>query len=87
MEALACGTPVVSFATGGSLEMLDATCGCGVPKNDVDGLEGQIRRICEEGPYMVEACVERAKDFDQEARFRDYIALYTKKACEISWTG
>ncbi|WP_289490328.1 glycosyltransferase, partial [Klebsiella pneumoniae] len=27
MEAIACGTPVLTFKTGGSPEMLDETCG------------------------------------------------------------
>lgn len=79
IEALACGTPVITFATGGSPETLSPDCGCSVPKNDLDGLESQIRRICETKPYMSEACVERAQDFDTVARFRDYIALYTEK--------
>ncbi len=76
MEALACGTPVVTFATGGSPEIPDSTCGCSVEKNDIDSLEKQIKRICEEKPYSAEACLVRAKAFDMYGRFKEYINLY-----------
>ena len=34
VEALACGTPVVTFKTGGCPEIVDDTCGCIVKAND-----------------------------------------------------
>jgi glycosyltransferase involved in cell wall biosynthesis len=79
MEALACGTPVVSFATGGSLEMLDTTCGCGVPKNDVDEMERMIRVACEERPYTPLDCVKKAEAFQAVDRFKEYVKLYEKE--------
>ena len=47
VEALACGTPVVTFKTGGSPECIDDTCGCVVDCDDVDSMENEIRRIFE----------------------------------------
>lgn len=76
MEAIACGTPVITFDTGGSAEISDATCGSVVPKNDIDGLEREIRRVCEKRPYTEEACLSRAKSFDQNERFKEYVELY-----------
>lgn len=76
MEAIACGTPVLTFRTGGSPEILDETCGRVVECDDVDGLEREIRRICEEQPFTVESCLNRAKSFDARERFREYIQLY-----------
>lgn len=76
MEALACGTPVVSYQTGGSPEILDATCGSVVAYDDIDALEKEIKRICENQAYTREACVERAKQFDGQERFCEYIKLY-----------
>ena len=38
LEALACGTPVITFATGGSVESVDASCGKIVPKGDTEAL-------------------------------------------------
>lgn len=76
MESLACGTPVLSFATGGCAEMLDDTCGMTVPKNDVDALEKAILKICEEKPFSHEACVRKAREFCEGDRFQEYIELY-----------
>ncbi len=76
MESLACGTPVVTFRTGGSPEMLDDTCGCVVNCDDVDAMEREIRRVCETKPDLNEACLERAKGFDAGMRFEEYIHLY-----------
>jgi len=78
MEALACGTPVVTFRTGGSPEMLDETCGSVVPCDDVDALEKEIIRVCEEKPYSKKQCVRKAQEFDQSKRFKEYVELYEK---------
>ena len=76
MESIACGTPVLTFNTGGSAEILDKTCGCAVDCNDIDAMEKEIIRICKEKPFSREMCLERAKNFDMNDRFNDYIALY-----------
>ncbi len=76
LESLACGTPVLTFRTGGSPECIDDTCGSVVEWDDIDAMEREIIRICEQAPYTKEACMERAKKFDQKERFKDYIALY-----------
>ena len=76
MESLACGTPVVTFDTGGSKEMLDSSCGIVVPKNDIDAMEKAIRTVCIDKPFSSEACVARAKQYDQRDKFNEYISLY-----------
>lgn len=76
MEALACGTPVVTFKTGGSPEMLDATCGSIVDCDDIDALEREIIRICQNNPYSREACTKKALTFDKNERFKEYLNLY-----------
>lgn len=76
MESVACGTPVLTFRTGGSPEMLDITCGSVVECDDIDALEKEIMRICEEEPFSQEACLKRAKTFDMYERFAEYINLY-----------
>lgn len=76
MEALACGTPVLTFRTGGSPEMLDDTCGSVVPCDDVDALEQEIIRICGDKPYSEAACLKKARMFDQSERFTEYFKLY-----------
>lgn len=79
MEALACGTPVLTFRTGGSPEILDDNCGAVVDKNDLDGMEREILRIFEKSPYTRQACLERAKEFDRHSRFEEYVKLYEEK--------
>ncbi len=76
MEALACGTPVVTFNTGGSPEILDDTCGSVVDCDDNDAMLNEIVRICETGAYSKENCLNRAKAFDKNERFKEYIELY-----------
>ena len=78
LESLACGTPVITFNTGGSPECIDDTCGSVVDKNDVDALEREIIRICEEKPYSSKSCVDRAKLFDSKEKFSEYLNLYSK---------
>ena len=78
MEALACGTPVLTFQTGGSPEMLDAACGSVVPCDDVDALEKEILRICKDKPYRQAHCLEKARGFDQNNRFKEYVDLYER---------
>ena len=76
IEALACGTPGVTFDSGGSPECYDHTCGSVVACDDVDAMENEIIRICETEPYSKEACVQRAALFDKETRFAEYLELY-----------
>lgn len=76
LEALACGTPVVTFRTGGSPECVDALCGVVVEKEDVDGMEREIRRICTDAPFRKEDCRRRAEGFDNGQRIEEYIRLY-----------
>lgn len=76
MEAVACGTPVVTFNTGGSPEMLDETCGAVVAKDDTDAMYNEIIRICETKPYSKDDCLKRAEGFDKNEKFREYIRLY-----------
>lgn len=78
MEALACGTPVLTFRTGGSPEIPDETCGSVVPRGDVDALERELRRIVTEEPYSRGACLERARSFDRTDRYGEYLKLYQK---------
>ncbi len=76
MEALACGTPVLTFETGGSGEMIDPSCGAVVPRGDVELLYQEIVRICEEKPFSTKACCAHARTFDQNEKYQAYINLY-----------
>lgn len=76
MESLACGTPVLTFKTGGSPEILDDTCGAVVEKNDIGALENMVYYICENKPFSLDDCLKRAKNFNRYDKFQEYLKLY-----------
>ena len=78
IEALACGTPVVTYQTGGSPEAITDVTGKVVERGDVEALREAILEILvrERDVYRIE-CRERAeKFFNKEDRYRDYVELY-----------
>lgn len=79
VEALACGTPGVTFNTGGSPECYDVTCGAVVPFDNVNAMEKEIIRICEDKPFRAADCVEYAKNFDVQKKYSEYLKLYGEK--------
>lgn len=80
MESIACGTPVLTFRTGGSPEIVSPDTGSVVDCDDVDSLEKEIVRICQTKPYTEEQCLNRAAEFDQFRRFKEYIRLYERES-------
>lgn len=76
MEAIACGTPVLTFRTGGSPEILDENCGCTVECDDKEALIECIINIKNNGQFDVTDCIEKAKSFDANKKFAEYIKLY-----------
>ena len=78
MEAIACGTPVVTFDTGGSPESVDEGTGVVVDCDDVDALEQKIIRISHISPFDTDNCIRKAKSFDGTARFEEYLNLLVK---------
>lgn len=76
LESLACGTPVITFRTGGSPEMLDENCGAVVAKGDVDRLEEEICVFCFESSARKGCCIEHSKNFDKNRKFQEMLELY-----------
>ncbi len=76
IEALACGTPVVTFDTGGSGEIIDESCGIKVQKNDTKALTEAILYVKENRPFTKENCRKRAEQFKAEDKFREYVENY-----------
>jgi len=78
LESLACGTPIITFNTGGSLEAVDDNTGIIVDKGDVEGLENAIKIIKSKGEnFYQKVCRERAENlFDKKNNFEKYIDLY-----------
>lgn len=81
LEALACGTPVVTFPTGGSPETLCADCGLVTENKSAQALckaIETIRRQKMQGSeqYSKEACRKWALCFDKIKRYGEYMDLY-----------
>lgn len=76
IEALACGTPVITFDTGGSPESLDESCGRVIPCDNIDTMENVIRDVCIESKIKKEDCLKRSSGFDKNLQYQNYINLY-----------
>lgn len=82
IEALACGTPVVTFDTGGSKEMISEKVGAYVPTGNVKMLESEIVKFCnaslnEEMFKKIVLC------YDKKRRFDEYVTLYEQEKYTI----
>ena len=76
MEALACGTPVITYNTGGSPEIIDENTGVVLEQGDIGGLVMAITKM-KETPLSSVDCRNRAVEkYDKDKRFADYINLY-----------
>lgn len=75
MEAIACGTPVISFKTGGSSETIPEGTGETVLCDDIDQLENEIYNVVGNKTYK-DNCIKAAKKFDSTDRFNEYVDLY-----------
>jgi glycosyltransferase involved in cell wall biosynthesis len=76
LEALACGTPVVTYNTGGSPEAIDHQTGAVVDKGDIKALSKAVLAMFK-NKATVKACRERAGNkFNSNERYTDYLRLY-----------
>lgn len=78
LEALSCGIPVITFNTGGSVECIDKSCGIIVEKGNLKELMNSIRRI-KNMKIDKNKCIQRAKMFNKDDKFMEYIELYKEK--------
>lgn len=78
LEAIACGTPVVTYRTGGSIEVITPDTGFIVGQGDIQGLLNAIREIEIKGKdYYQPRCRAYAEaHFKKEDRYADYLKLY-----------
>lgn len=78
IEALACGTPVITYRIGGSPESITQETGFVVEQGDIDGIINAIKEIETRGKeYYSETCRKYAEEhFDKDQCFAKYIDLY-----------
>ena len=80
IEALACGTPVITYNTGGSPEAIDKNTGIVVSKGDKKALKKAIVDVvANKEIFTCENCRQRAvANFNKDDRFDDYIKLFNR---------
>lgn len=78
LEAIACGTPVVTYRTGGSIEVITPYTGTVVEQGDLNGVLKAVRMIESKGKgCYAQPCRNHAlAHFRKEERYADYLALY-----------
>lgn len=80
IESLACGTPVITYNTGGSPEAIDAKTGKIIKKGDVKGLWHAIQELAlQPKEHYTKVCRLRAEElFNKEDRYQEYLEFYKK---------
>ena len=78
LESIACGTPVVTYRTGGSIESVTDATGLVVEQGDVQGLLDAVRSMEHKGKDAYrQVCRDYAlAHFRKEDRYADYLKLY-----------
>jgi glycosyltransferase involved in cell wall biosynthesis len=78
LEALACGTPVITYNTGGSPEAIDEDSGFLVNKGDVNGIVESIKKLNGLNyDNISKACRARAERlYDKKSRYLDYLKVF-----------
>lgn len=76
IESLACGTPVITFPTGGSPEIADEETGWVVA--DYDDLRKLLDSLGKKSDELSRKCLERGKKYAKEDKYSEYLALFER---------
>lgn len=76
IEALACGTGVITYKTGGSPEIIDEETGIVVEKDDYEALKQAIFRVKKESLFRREKCRNRAMKYSCNEKYKEYVELF-----------
>lgn len=80
IESLACGTPVITYKTGGSPEIIDEKTGVVIEKNDYESVVELIKKQQKNYTFRSIDCVKRSKKYSK----RNMVNLYKKMFSSIS---
>lgn len=76
LEAIACGTPVITYRTGGSPESVKEGCGLTVSQGNIEELSKAIGNIISKKISSDELVLFAKAHFDESDCFRSYLKLY-----------
>lgn len=79
LEALSCGTPIITYNTGGSPEAIDSKTGMVIDYKDISSFAQGIVDSIENNLFSPTDCRERALAlFNKDICFQSYLNLYEK---------
>ena len=78
MESLACGTPVLTYKTGGSPEMLTNETGFVVEQGCISSALKIINNYTKT-ELIKNNCIKQAKKYDKNLKFSEYLNIYDLK--------
>lgn len=78
LEAIACGTPVLTYNTGGSPESISKDTGIIIKRGDIEAAIGALKEFEQKGKTMFSVkCRKYAEiNFSNKDKFQQYINLY-----------
>jgi putative colanic acid biosynthesis glycosyltransferase len=78
LESISCGTPVITYNTGGSIESINENTGIVVEKGNIKEVSRAINNVLQNGKnYYINNCKNFAKEnFDAEFCFEKYLHLF-----------
>lgn len=72
LESLATGTPVITYNTGGSPEVINGKNGCVVPKGNIEGLFQAVI----DNNFSSDEALKSSKIYAREKSYTEYLNLY-----------
>lgn len=76
LESIACGTPVLSFNTGGSTESIISPSEMTIQSNTINETVKKIMWFYNRKINLFQQCVNKSKEFDENMCFKKYLDLY-----------
>lgn len=78
LESLACGTPVLTFNTGGSIECIDENVGLIIQTKNINYIVDVIDRIMRKSIILdaIECKRKAERLYNKDFKFKEYLSLY-----------
>ena len=80
IEALACGSPIVTFRTGGSVEVIDKQTGFIIEQGNLDAMLNAVREILSNSKenYRIYCRKKAVNLYEKEKQYAKYVELYKR---------
>lgn len=79
MESIACGTPVITYNTGGSVELVkQGKTGYVVDKFDYKQILSAIKSVKEDKGFKARCREVAVENFDKTVKYKEYVNLYDR---------